>query len=135
MLMKVTKIAKMPNSWIDDFSDWSNPATKCCKFYRDQPYRFCNASVQQAECDDCLSAGENINGHQFDRLLPFFLADVPSIDCPKGSVNMHATQCYAVKYFNNFSHILTESKNILKPVYQTFETTFAEIFGRYMSAF
>ncbi|XP_063724726.1 NPC intracellular cholesterol transporter 1-like isoform X3 [Symsagittifera roscoffensis] len=88
-----TKIAKMPNSWLDDFLDWSDPESKCCRFDTTSDSggrKFCNASVQSENCESCPIDGGKVQGEQFMDLLPYFLSDIPSIDCPKAGKAAYA---------------------------------------------
>ncbi|XP_075262325.1 NPC intracellular cholesterol transporter 1-like isoform X3 [Convolutriloba macropyga] len=84
-----TKIAKMPNSWVDDYMDWSEPESKCCRFNSTNSKElgsskeFCNASVVSKACKSCNIDGGVLKGRQFYNLLPYFLSDIPSQDCPK----------------------------------------------------
>ncbi|KAF3696015.1 Niemann-Pick C1-like protein 1 Precursor [Channa argus] len=104
-------IAIPANSWVDDFIDWLNPGSRCCRLYTFGPNigKFCPAS----ECknhyflfDDtsvltapwicarkCMAIPSNgvlrPSVEQFNRFLPDFLGNRPDLQCPKGGLGAY----------------------------------------------
>jgi Niemann-Pick C1 protein len=91
-----SKIALPPFSWIDDYIDWMDPSTPCCRMYPDGT--FCPATDKTSKnCTRCIptkQAGLRPSSEQFRHFLPWFLTDNPNPDCPKGG---HAAYGTAVK--------------------------------------
>ncbi|CAB3230600.1 unnamed protein product [Arctia plantaginis] len=94
-----TYIAQPPNSWLDDFFDWSSLSSSCCKYFPSNSSfcpsenigdcKFCNISLKGEE--------KRPNASDFRHYVPFFLQDNPSPDagCVKGG---HAAYGQAVNY-------------------------------------
>uniref|UniRef100_A0A4W5K095 NPC1 like intracellular cholesterol transporter 1 n=1 Tax=Hucho hucho TaxID=62062 RepID=A0A4W5K095_9TELE len=68
------------NSWVDDYIDWLNPGSKCCRLYTLGPNKgnFCPASEANFMCGKkCMETPPNgvlrPNMEQFNRFLPDFL--------------------------------------------------------------
>nr|XP_043883085.1 NPC1-like intracellular cholesterol transporter 1 isoform X1 [Solea senegalensis] len=86
------------NSWVDDFIDWLNPGSKCCRLYTEGPNigKFCPASESVYECDSkCMKSPQDgvlrPNVTQFQRFLPNFLGNKPDLQCPKGGLGAYDT--------------------------------------------
>uniref|UniRef100_A0A665U444 NPC1 like intracellular cholesterol transporter 1 n=1 Tax=Echeneis naucrates TaxID=173247 RepID=A0A665U444_ECHNA len=82
------------NSWVDDFIDWLNPGSKCCRLYTIGPNtgKFCPANQSSLLClRKCMSIPADgvlrPDGEQFNRFLPDFLGNRPDLQCPKGHHN------------------------------------------------
>eukprot|EP00063_Salmo_salar_P051721 XP_014026556.1 PREDICTED: Niemann-Pick C1-like protein 1 [Salmo salar] len=84
------------NSWVDDFIDWLNPGSKCCRLYSIGPNKgkFCPASESAFLCGKkCMKTP--INGvlrpdmEQFNLFLPDFLGNRPDLQCPKGGLGAY----------------------------------------------
>ncbi|XP_048846056.1 NPC1-like intracellular cholesterol transporter 1 [Brienomyrus brachyistius] len=84
------------SSWVDDFIDWLNPGSKCCRLYTLGPNAgsFCPASQSGFICGKkCM--GPPPNGvlrpsvEQFNRYLPSFLTNRPDLQCPKGGLGAY----------------------------------------------
>uniref|UniRef100_A0A674B168 NPC1 like intracellular cholesterol transporter 1 n=1 Tax=Salmo trutta TaxID=8032 RepID=A0A674B168_SALTR len=82
------------NSWLDDFIDWLNPGSKCCRLYSVGPNKgkFCPAS----ECEyqkHCVYTPTNgvlrPDMEQFNLFLPDFLGNRPDLQCPKGGLGAY----------------------------------------------
>uniref|UniRef100_UPI003AAAA746 NPC1-like intracellular cholesterol transporter 1 n=1 Tax=Centroberyx gerrardi TaxID=166262 RepID=UPI003AAAA746 len=84
------------NSWVDDFIDWLNPGSKCCRLYTLGPNtgKFCSADKSAFLCGrKCMTAPPNgvlrPNEEQFNRFLPDFLGNRPDLLCPKGGLGAY----------------------------------------------
>uniref|UniRef100_A0A3Q3XD49 SSD domain-containing protein n=1 Tax=Mola mola TaxID=94237 RepID=A0A3Q3XD49_MOLML len=85
------------NSWVDDFIDWLNPGSKCCRLYSQFPNlgKFCPASEPADKCwFKCMSLSTDgvlrPSVAKFNRFLPNFLGNRPDLQCPKGCVGLGA---------------------------------------------
>ncbi|XP_036384671.1 NPC1-like intracellular cholesterol transporter 1 [Megalops cyprinoides] len=84
------------SSWVDDFIDWLNPGSKCCRLYTLGPNagQFCPASESAFLCGKrCVSAPQNgvlrPTVEQFNKYLPDFLGNRPDLLCPKGGLGAY----------------------------------------------
>ncbi|CAL8072940.1 unnamed protein product [Orchesella dallaii] len=93
----VTFVAKPPMAWLDDYVTWvSND--NCCR-RNVTTHDFCPSSIKenQKKCEKCgvKLDGGHIAPQDFDKYLPWFLKDNPSMECLKGG---HALYSTAIKY-------------------------------------
>ncbi|XP_070760304.1 NPC1-like intracellular cholesterol transporter 1 [Enoplosus armatus] len=86
------------NSWVDDFIDWLNPGSRCCRLYTVGPNagEFCPASQSSFLCGrKCVNTPPNAvlrpSVEQFNRFLPDFLGNRPDLQCPKGGLGAYDT--------------------------------------------
>ncbi|XP_041855363.1 NPC1-like intracellular cholesterol transporter 1 [Melanotaenia boesemani] len=86
------------NSWVDDFIDWLNPGSRCCRLYSFGPNagKFCPANISSLLCPNkCLprSADGVIRPsvEQFNHFLPDFLGNRPDLQCSKGGLGAYDT--------------------------------------------
>uniref|UniRef100_A0A672MI03 NPC1 like intracellular cholesterol transporter 1 n=1 Tax=Sinocyclocheilus grahami TaxID=75366 RepID=A0A672MI03_SINGR len=87
------------SSWVDDYIDWLNPGSKCCRIYTAGPNKdeFCPANETGFFmcAKKCISVPENgvlrPSVENFNRFLPDFLSNRPDLQCPKGSYKTHVT--------------------------------------------
>ncbi|XP_072289389.1 NPC1-like intracellular cholesterol transporter 1 [Eucyclogobius newberryi] len=86
------------NSWVDDFIDWLNPGSKCCRLYVSGPNEgeFCPANESAFLCPfKCMKTpGDGVlrpSVEQFNRFLPDFLGNRPDLQCPKGGLGAYDT--------------------------------------------
>ncbi|KAG7480773.1 hypothetical protein MATL_G00059870 [Megalops atlanticus] len=84
------------SSWVDDFIDWLNPGSKCCRLYSFGPNKgqFCPASEPAAKClTRCMTTPPNgvlrPNVLEFNKFLPSFLSNRPDLQCPKGGLGAY----------------------------------------------
>ncbi|XP_072944821.1 NPC intracellular cholesterol transporter 1 isoform X2 [Epargyreus clarus] len=91
----VTYIAQPPNSWLDDYLEWS-ASPGCCKKHPNDG-SFCpNNGGGCVSCNISLEAPEQRPAaEEFRRYVPFFLRDGPTDGCPKAG---HAAYGHAVNY-------------------------------------
>ncbi|XP_035022028.2 NPC1-like intracellular cholesterol transporter 1 [Hippoglossus stenolepis] len=84
------------NSWVDDFIDWLNPGSKCCRMYTtgQNTGSFCPATETDNRCRRrCMPIP--LNGvlrpsvEKFNRFLPDFLGNRPDLQCPKGGLGAY----------------------------------------------
>ncbi|XP_019716684.1 Niemann-Pick C1-like protein 1 isoform X3 [Hippocampus comes] len=86
------------NSWVDDFIDWLNPGSRCCRLYSFGPNagNFCPADKSSFLCGrKCMAKPSNgvlrPTEEQFNRFLPNFLGNRPDLQCPKGGLGAYDT--------------------------------------------
>ncbi|XP_040897817.1 NPC1-like intracellular cholesterol transporter 1 [Toxotes jaculatrix] len=84
------------NSWVDDFIDWLNPGSRCCRLYTIGPNagKFCPASQSAFLCGRKCMANPSDGVlrptvEQFNRFLPDFLGNRPDLQCPKGGLGAY----------------------------------------------
>ncbi|KAF7667924.1 hypothetical protein LDENG_00042210 [Lucifuga dentata] len=84
------------NSWLDDFVDWLNPGSRCCRLYTTGPNagQFCPADKSAFLCGrKCMAPPTDgvlrPNMEQFNRFLPDFLGNRPDLQCPKGGLGAY----------------------------------------------
>uniref|UniRef100_A0AAX7VH76 SSD domain-containing protein n=1 Tax=Astatotilapia calliptera TaxID=8154 RepID=A0AAX7VH76_ASTCA len=89
-------VAIPANSWVDDFIDWLNPQSKCCRLYTNGPNvgHFCPANESGLICAKrCLARPDNDTVRptvaQFNRYLPDFLTNRPDLQCSKGGLGAY----------------------------------------------
>ncbi|KAG7311994.1 hypothetical protein JYU34_001435 [Plutella xylostella] len=96
-LSNETYIAQPPNSWLDDFFDWSDNSA-CCKVYPNNG-SFCPNDDPSGTCQPCdiklLEPENRPSSADFNHYVPFFLQDNPGASCPKAG---HAAYSQAVNY-------------------------------------
>ncbi|XP_070689314.1 NPC1-like intracellular cholesterol transporter 1 isoform X2 [Pempheris klunzingeri] len=84
------------NSWVDDFIDWLNPGSKCCRLYTIGPNTgmFCPANQSGFLCNrKCMAIPSDgilrPDAEEFNRFLPDFLGNRPDLQCPKGGLGAY----------------------------------------------
>ncbi|RXN14188.1 Niemann-Pick C1 1 [Labeo rohita] len=85
------------SSWVDDYIDWLNPGSKCCRIYTAGPNKdeFCPANETGLfMCTKkCMTAPESgvlrPSVEDFNRFLPDFLGNRPDLQCPKGGLGAY----------------------------------------------
>uniref|UniRef100_A0A3B4VJF4 NPC1 like intracellular cholesterol transporter 1 n=1 Tax=Seriola dumerili TaxID=41447 RepID=A0A3B4VJF4_SERDU len=83
------------NSWVDDFIDWLNPGSKCCRLYTIGPNsgKFCPASQGLYCLRKCMATPPNgvlrPSVEKFNRFLPDFLGNRPDLQCPKSGLGAY----------------------------------------------
>ncbi|CAB3234366.1 unnamed protein product [Arctia plantaginis] len=98
-----TYIAQPPNSWLDDFFDWSFLSQSCCKYFPSNS-SFCPSESISPDCKLCKiplhGVEQRPNTTNFKHYIPFFLQDNPAPDggCIKGG---HAAYSQGVNYKHN----------------------------------
>uniref|UniRef100_A0A7N8Y6M3 NPC1-like 1 n=1 Tax=Mastacembelus armatus TaxID=205130 RepID=A0A7N8Y6M3_9TELE len=84
------------NSWVDDYIDWLNPGSRCCRLYTFGPNagKFCPATPLLC-VRKCMAPPANgvlrPSVEQFNRFLPDFLGNRPDLQCPKGGLGAYDT--------------------------------------------
>lgn len=86
------------NSWVDDFIDWLNPGSRCCRLYTIGPNKgkFCSADKSSFLCGaKCMSTPADgvlrPTTEEFFKYLPHFLGNRPDLQCPKGGLGAYDT--------------------------------------------
>ncbi|OPJ86935.1 Niemann-Pick C1-like protein 1 [Patagioenas fasciata monilis] len=91
----VSYLAIPATSWVDDFLDWLNPTGRCCRIHRfgDLMGEFCPSTSDDLSCvgGQCLDAQRRPTPEEFDRFLPWFLYDRPTLQCAKGGLGAYDT--------------------------------------------
>uniref|UniRef100_A0A8C5A0B2 SSD domain-containing protein n=1 Tax=Gadus morhua TaxID=8049 RepID=A0A8C5A0B2_GADMO len=91
---ELSYLAVPANSWVDDFIDWLNPGSKCCRLYTlgSETGNFCPATAWVCG-KRCIKAPANgvvrPTVEQFNRFLPDFLGNRPDLQCPKGGLGAY----------------------------------------------
>ncbi|XP_030023820.2 NPC intracellular cholesterol transporter 1 homolog 1b-like [Manduca sexta] len=86
-----TYILRPSNSWIDDFVDWTSLTGICCQ-YNTTDNTHCPSAILSPDCAFCsISRNEWSNGlrpsvEAFQKYIPFFLQDEPSLSCNRGGL-------------------------------------------------
>lgn len=120
---KNTYIARVSNSWLDDFFDWGSLPNACCK-YNSSDGGFCASADNSPECNFCrIERSELGNGLRpdrtaFERYIPFFLQDTPTTFCSKAGL---------ASYFSNVNFLLDEDgkATVYDSNFMTYHTTLA----------
>ncbi|XP_068560056.1 NPC1-like intracellular cholesterol transporter 1 [Cebidichthys violaceus] len=94
---ELSYLAVPANSWVDDFIDWLNPGSRCCRLYgfgTPNAGKFCPASESPFLCPlKCMSTPSDgvlrPNVEEFNRFLPDFLGNRPDLKCPKGGLGAY----------------------------------------------
>ncbi|KAM8887322.1 NPC1-like intracellular cholesterol transporter 1 [Spinachia spinachia] len=93
---ELSYIAIPANSWVDDFIDWLNPGSRCCRLYAFGPNagEFCPASESAFLCPKkCMGIPPDgvlrPKVEEFNRFLPDFLGNRPDLQCPKGGLGAY----------------------------------------------
>ncbi|XP_068130864.1 NPC1-like intracellular cholesterol transporter 1 [Hyperolius riggenbachi] len=85
------------SSWVDDFVDWLNPSSTCCR--RLLNGTFCSSTSNLPGCvRGCVptpSGPLRPTVEEFYHYLPYFLGDYPNLKCPKGGLGAYDS---AVKF-------------------------------------
>ncbi|KAG1930943.1 NPC1-like intracellular cholesterol transporter 1 [Pimephales promelas] len=89
-------LAVPASSWVDDFIDWLNPGSKCCRIYTSGPNigTFCPANETNNLCrQKCMEQPDDgvlrPSVEEFYRFLPDFLSNRPDLQCPKGGLGAY----------------------------------------------
>ncbi|KAM9360631.1 NPC1-like intracellular cholesterol transporter 1 [Symphorus nematophorus] len=93
---ELSYLAIPSNSWVDDYIDWLNPGSGCCRLYNAGPNygQFCPASESTVSCKSCMTLSFGVfrpNVAKFNRFLPDFLGNRPDLKCPKGGLGAYDT--------------------------------------------
>ncbi|XP_010561311.1 PREDICTED: Niemann-Pick C1-like protein 1 [Haliaeetus leucocephalus] len=84
----VSYLAIPATSWVDDFLDWLNPTSRCCRvhWFGNLTGEFCPSTSNDPSCfgGQCLNATRRPTVEEFKRFLPWFLHDYPTLQCAKG---------------------------------------------------
>ncbi|XP_039558596.1 LOW QUALITY PROTEIN: NPC1-like intracellular cholesterol transporter 1 [Passer montanus] len=82
-------------SWLDDFLDWLNPTVRCCRIYQAGEHKgeFCPSTSTEPSCllGQCLKKVRRPTAEEFQRFLPWFLQDRPTLQCAKGGLGAYDT--------------------------------------------
>ncbi|XP_037742058.1 NPC1-like intracellular cholesterol transporter 1 [Chelonia mydas] len=90
----VSYLAIPASSWVDDFIDWLHPLSRCCRISSSDG-QFCPSTNTATSCP--LSCMRNLSEvirpsvEQFNHFLPWFLHDMPNLNCPKGGLGAYDT--------------------------------------------
>ncbi|XP_067857648.1 NPC1-like intracellular cholesterol transporter 1 [Heptranchias perlo] len=90
---QVSYMAIPASSWVDDFIDWLNPISLCCRLDTNDG-EFCPATSNEPNCSmKCIPP--NPSGiirpttEQFNQYLTNFLNDTPTLKCSKGGLGAY----------------------------------------------
>ncbi|KAF1389805.1 hypothetical protein PFLUV_G00077350 [Perca fluviatilis] len=96
---ELSYLAIPANSWVDDFIDWLNPGSRCCRLYTtldSNNGKFCPASEPDFRCfRKCMPFPSDgvlrPSTEKFNHFLPDFLGNRPDLQCPKGGLGAYDT--------------------------------------------
>ncbi|XP_041087917.1 NPC1-like intracellular cholesterol transporter 1 [Polyodon spathula] len=91
---KESFLAIPASSWVDDFIDWLNPISKCCRLHSFGPQqgKFCPSTSTSVCLRKCMPLGSGTvrpTVEQFNQYLPNFLSDLPNLQCSKGGLGAY----------------------------------------------
>uniref|UniRef100_A0A8C3T402 NPC1 like intracellular cholesterol transporter 1 n=1 Tax=Chelydra serpentina TaxID=8475 RepID=A0A8C3T402_CHESE len=88
----VSYLAIPASSWVDDFIDWLNPLSRCCRISSGDG-QFCPSTNSRARGVNLTVLPRVIRPsvEQFNHFLPWFLHDMPNLNCPKGGLGAYDT--------------------------------------------
>uniref|UniRef100_A0A8C0ISS6 NPC1 like intracellular cholesterol transporter 1 n=1 Tax=Chelonoidis abingdonii TaxID=106734 RepID=A0A8C0ISS6_CHEAB len=88
----VSYLAIPASSWVDDFIDWLHPLSRCCRISSSDS-QFCPSTNSSCplSCMRNLSEVIRPSVEQFNHFLPWFLHDMPNLNCPKGGLGAYDT--------------------------------------------
>ncbi|XP_064031568.1 NPC1-like intracellular cholesterol transporter 1 [Pogoniulus pusillus] len=90
----VSYLAISATSWVDDFLDWLNPTGRCCRIHTSGNLtgQFCPSTTNGLGClRRCLNATRRPTVPEFQKYLPWFLHDRPTLQCAKGGLGAYDT--------------------------------------------
>ncbi|KAF5891030.1 Niemann-Pick C1-like protein 1, partial [Clarias magur] len=93
----ISYLAIPASSWVDDFIDWLNPQSRCCRTYilGSNKGKFCPAHENFLICKKCMKDATNgvlrPSVEEFNEFLPSFLSNRPDLLCPKGGLGAYDT--------------------------------------------
>ncbi|NWR94151.1 NPCL1 protein, partial [Furnarius figulus] len=91
----VSYLAIPATSWVDDFLDWLNPTSRCCRIHQFGEHKgeFCPSTSSNLSClgGQCLKVPRRPTAEEFQRFLPWFLQDRPTLQCAKGGLGAYDT--------------------------------------------
>ncbi|XP_063787980.1 NPC1-like intracellular cholesterol transporter 1 [Pseudophryne corroboree] len=142
MMQKIRYATEVPDrsylaipatSWVDDFVDWLNPASDCCRLLLNGT--FCSSTSTAPGCiRKCMRSSSGPlrpTMEDFQRYLPIFLGDYPNLKCPKGGLGAYDT---AVKFNDQGDIIATRYMAYHSPLKNSLEYTAALKYTRELAA-
>ncbi|XP_056427204.1 NPC1-like intracellular cholesterol transporter 1 isoform X2 [Hyla sarda] len=128
-------LAVPASSWVDDFLDWLNPSSDCCRLllFNDT---FCPSTSSASsgclrKCMKSTSGALRPTVQEFNRYLPDFLGDYPNLKCPKGGLGAYDN---AVKFNDAGEIIATRFMAYHTPLKNSQEYTGALKYARELAA-
>ncbi|XP_075457835.1 NPC1-like intracellular cholesterol transporter 1 isoform X2 [Ascaphus truei] len=134
MTQKIQYATEYPNrsylaipasSWVDDFIDWLNPTSDCCRLLLRND-TFCPSTSTLPSClRKCMKTPDGVlrpNLQDFNKYLPIFLGDLPNLKCPKGGLGAYDN---AVKFNDQGEIIATRFMAYHSPLKNSQEYTAA----------
>ncbi|XP_018428643.1 PREDICTED: Niemann-Pick C1-like protein 1 [Nanorana parkeri] len=126
-------LAVPASSWVDDFVDWLNPSSDCCRLLLNGT--FCSSTSTLPGCiRRCM---RTTNGplrptvDDFNHYLPIFLQDYPNLKCAKGGLGAYDN---AVKFNDRGEIIATRFMAYHSPLKNSQEYTGALMQARELAA-
>ncbi|XP_040201975.1 NPC1-like intracellular cholesterol transporter 1 isoform X2 [Rana temporaria] len=121
------------SSWVDDFVDWLNPSSDCCRLLLNGT--FCSSTSPLPGCiRRCM---RSTNGtlrptlEEFNHYLPIFLQDYPNLKCPKGGLGSYDN---AVKFNDQGEIIASRFMAYHTPLKNSQEYTGGLLYARELAA-
>nr|DBA32150.1 TPA: hypothetical protein GDO54_007891 [Pyxicephalus adspersus] len=117
------------SSWVDDFVDWLNPSSDCCRLLLNGT--FCSSTSTLPGCiRRCMRTPDGPlrpSVEDFNQYLPLFLQDYPNLKCPKGGLGAYDN---AVKFNDQGEIIATRFMAYHTPLKNSQEYTGALLYTR-----
>ncbi|XP_075714775.1 NPC1-like intracellular cholesterol transporter 1 [Rhinoderma darwinii] len=127
-------LAVPSSSWVDDFVDWLNPGSDCCRLYFRND-TFCSSTNTEPACiRKCMRTSSGPlrpTVAEFNRFLPNFLGDYPNLKCPKGGLGAYDN---AVKFNDEGQIVATRFMAYHTPLKNSQEYTGALKYARELAA-
>lgn len=132
---KRSYLAVPASSWVDDFVDWLNPSSDCCRLFLFND-TFCSSTSSLAsgcirKCMKTPNGTLRPSVEEFNRYLPDFLGDYPNLKCPKGGLGAYDN---AVKFSDAGEIIATRFMAYHTPLKNSQEYTGALKYARELAA-
>ncbi|XP_075063346.1 NPC1-like intracellular cholesterol transporter 1 [Mixophyes fleayi] len=126
-------VAVPASSWVDDFIDWLNPSSDCCRLLLNGT--FCSSTSTVPGCiRRCMRTPTGPlrpTLEEFEKYLPLFLGDYPNLKCSKGGLGAYDT---AVKFNDQGEIIATRFMAYHSPLKNSQEYTGALKYTRELAA-
>ncbi|OCT86577.1 NPC1-like intracellular cholesterol transporter 1 [Xenopus laevis] len=120
-------------SWVDDFIDWLNPTSDCCRLLVNGT--FCSSTSTLPGCiRKCMKTTTGAlrpTLEEFNKYLPLFLNDYPNLKCPKGGLGAYDN---SVKFNDQGDIIATRFMAFQTPLKNSQEYTAALKTARELAA-
>ncbi|KAM5171859.1 NPC1-like intracellular cholesterol transporter 1 [Mantella aurantiaca] len=119
------------SSWVDDFVDWLNPSSTCCRLTVNGNFCSSTTPICFQKCMKTTTGPLRPTIAEFDKFLPLFLHDYPNLKCPKGGLGAYDN---AVKFNDQGEIIATRFMAYHTPLKNSQQYTGALMYARELAA-